>query len=323
MRDARISLLLLISFVLLLSSFLVLCIWGYRFYNKRDLSQATFSKTRQARQDSLLTLYDAAIGKLEEKLVHTTSAADSLEQNLSGRVREYYRLKSELTTLLQTATTDEDFAAARKKIEELQKNIQALRRTNQDISNENTRLYDLLSQMQASQQNSNSLSPESRTVPETRARLTASTTEPDTETEVPEPTETVRPTRTSAKIPTAPAVYSATDINLEKISGKTEALQLVGSFAIRNNPQITTNDDLMIVVIQPNGKVLQKSAWESGTFQTTAGKKIYSCKMRIENPQGTIRKVTFSLNGDKNLTGNYSLEIYHKGWLIGNISKRV
>ncbi len=322
MRDIRISLLLLISFVLLLASFLVLCIWGYKFYNSRD-KQAVVTKAGQVKQDSLLLLYNTAIGKLEEKLVHTSSAADSLGQNIDGRLQEFYRLKNELTQLLQNATTNEDFAAARKKIDELQQSIKDLRRTNQNISKENLRLYELLSQIRNNIETVPVQTAVRSVVSNTPSNNITSPSEDDEENdfvEVP-----VKPAPAANKTTAAPAIYSATDLNLEKIGSKNESdqMELVGSFSIKNNPKITTNDDLMIVVIQPNGKVLQKSAWESGTFQTADGKKIYSCKLRIENPQGPVRRVTFSLNGDKQLTGTYVLQVYHKGWMIGNVSKRV
>lgn len=323
MRDVRISLLLLISFVLLLASFLVLCIWGYRAYNTRDVNRLTAVKSGQARQDSLVALYNSTIGKLEEKLVLTSTAADSIGQNIDGRLQEFHRLKNELSELLQNASTNEDFVAARKKIDELQNSIRELRRTNKNISDENMRLYDLLSEMR------NSIQPGAEIVqspsPVTQTTNTNYTASINEEDDAPVKAEQPKFVSANAKSPAVPALYAATDLNLEKIAsrGESEQLELVGSFAIKNNASITTNEDVMVVVIQPNGKVLQKSAWESGTFQTTEGKKIYSCKLRIENPQGSVKKVTFSLNGDKQLTGNYVMQVYHKGWMIGNITKRV
>ncbi len=321
MRDVRVSLLLLISFVLLLASFLVLCIWGYRSYNLRDTQQNISKNTGQSNQDSLMLLYNSAIGKLEEKLVHTSTAADSIGQNIDGRLQEFYRLKNELSEMLKNATTNEDFAAASKKIDELQSSIRELKRTNRNISEENLRLYDLLTQMRNSLQTNTPNQARTTglaTLPQAGAEFTDEELESDQGS-------LEKVSSSNDRKAAAPAVYAASDLNLERISNRNdgEHLELVGSFAIKNNPRITTNDDIMVVVIQPNGKVLQKSAWESGTFQTADGKKIYSCKMRIENPQGPVRKVTFSLNGDRLLTGNYVMQVYHKGWMIGNITKRV
>jgi hypothetical protein len=77
----------------------------------------------------------------------------------------------------------------------------------------------------------------------------------------------------------------------------------------------------VVVVLQPDGQVLQKSAWESGTFETRDGKKIYSCKLRCDALQGEAKQLNFSLSADSYQKGNYTMHIYHNGVLIGRASK--
>ena len=49
--------------------------------------------------------------------------------------------------------------------------------------------------------------------------------------------------------------------------------------------------------------------------------KIYSSKMRFDYSKGEIKKLNFSLSSDKYMKGNYILQIYHNGVLIGKLSK--
>jgi hypothetical protein len=79
--------------------------------------------------------------------------------------------------------------------------------------------------------------------------------------------------------------------------------------------------DIMVVVIQPNGQVLQKSEWEAGSFETTAGRKIYSCKLRCKTMQGESKQLNFSLDAETYLKGIYTLQLYYNGVLIGKAYK--
>jgi hypothetical protein len=103
-----------------------------------------------------------------------------------------------------------------------------------------------------------------------------------------------------------------------------QALQtdkLVGSFVVQNDNSQNNNAEVIVVVLQPDGQVLQKSAWESGTFSTRDGKKIYSCKMRFDYNKGEAKHLIFSLTSDKYMKGNYIMQIYHNGTMIGKLSK--
>ena len=84
---------------------------------------------------------------------------------------------------------------------------------------------------------------------------------------------------------------------------------------------MTGKCDIMIVVVQPNGQVLQKSPWESGSFETNEGKKVYSCKIRCETARGENKQYNFSLTADKFYKGNYVMQVYHNGVLLARINK--
>jgi hypothetical protein len=77
----------------------------------------------------------------------------------------------------------------------------------------------------------------------------------------------------------------------------------------------------MVVVLRPDNKVLQTSAWESGRFETKEGTKIYSCKIKFEYTKGENKKLSFSLNSDKSQKGTYTLQVYYNGSMIGRMTK--
>ena len=54
---------------------------------------------------------------------------------------------------------------------------------------------------------------------------------------------------------------------------------------------------------------------------TPEGKKIYSTKLRFDYTQGEAKQLLFSLTADKFQQGNYILNIYQNGKLIGKIVK--
>jgi glutathionyl-hydroquinone reductase len=74
--------------------------------------------------------------------------------------------------------------------------------------------------------------------------------------------------------------------------------------------------------MQPNGKVLKNSAWETGIFETKEdGRKMYSQKIRFDYNKGETKRCNFSVIADNYPKGNYTFQIYHNGVLIANTVK--
>ena len=78
---------------------------------------------------------------------------------------------------------------------------------------------------------------------------------------------------------------------------------------------------MMVVVLQPDGRVLKNSEWDSGSFNTPDGKKIYSYKLSFNYAKGEQKQLLFSLKADKYQKGNYTMQVYYNGILIGRVSK--
>jgi ABC-type uncharacterized transport system permease subunit len=109
---------------------------------------------------------------------------------------------------------------------------------------------------------------------------------------------------------------------LEKETSKAdETDKLVGSFTLKNNNSQSTVSEVMVVVVQPDGKVLQTSNWETGVFYTNSGKQIYSKKLRFNSNNGENKKLNFSIQAEKYLPGKYTIELYHDGAVVGRAVK--
>lgn len=325
MRDSKSSLLLLVSLILFLMSFIILCTWGYNTYYKSkeekrkpvvamNDSVIIANATRaiaNATRDSLQRIYAATIKELDSKIDSTWNYADSLKGPLDVKLNEFFKLRNEITTILKDKNNNANLGIARQKINELQRRVEELSGRNKDVEQENKRLYAMLKQLSA-----NLKEPE-----QSNARPVVFDNKPEA-------------ARISGNANNSNAinVFIASDLRLAALmetdnSKDIETYQaiqtdkLVGSFVLKNDNSPNNNAEVIVVVIQPDGKVLQKSGWESGTFNTAEGKKIYSCKMKFDYNKGEVKRLNFSLASDKYLKGNYIMQIYQNGLLIGKLSK--
>ncbi|HEX2684396.1 MAG TPA: hypothetical protein VHL77_10705, partial [Ferruginibacter sp.] len=154
MRDNRSLLLLLVSLLLVLVSFVLLWTWGYRFYNKNDVMTAN-NKTvildsvaiANHVRDSLQAVYNSTLQDLDIQLDSTLANSDSLKNELEIKLGEFYRLRNEITTLLKNRNAGSDFKVAKQKIGELQNKVQDLRDKNADVETENKKLNVILTQL--------------------------------------------------------------------------------------------------------------------------------------------------------------------------------
>ncbi len=123
------------------------------------------------------------------------------------------------------------------------------------------------------------------------------------------------------------SVFVASDIRLTAVnmrgSRETETTQskkadkLVVSFVLQNHLQDYPNSEIAIVIVQPDRQVLQNPNWDSGSMDTQAGRKNYTRMIRFDYAKGEQKALTFSLDVDEFQKGNYLLEVWHKGILIG------
>ena len=102
------------------------------------------------------------------------------------------------------------------------------------------------------------------------------------------------------------------------IAAQTE--RLYGSFQLNVKPA-NTNNAIYVVVIQPNGKTLLNSAWESGTFETKSGIEKYSTVLHFDNQKDNGNRLVFSIDSHNFQKGKYAMQIYHDGVMIGRLTR--
>jgi hypothetical protein len=310
MKENRISLLLLLSMSLLLLAFVVLFIWGFTYYRKavnpapaavvviKD-SAALVNRTR----DSMQQIFAATINKLNAALDSTRMNTDSVQVNMESRLKEFYTLKNEINRLYDANLTPAQVAQAKEKINGLQKRLEDWRNKYADVTEENKRLSSLLAQMS-----------ESINMPD-QAGIRKIVTEPARPI--------IQPVNSTGD------ALSVTNLQLKALMEDRQqetfqALQtdgLQGSFIIKANGTSVQYDEIYVVLQQPDGKVVTQSAWDSGSFETRDGRKIYSYKLRFDYQQGENKRLNFYIEADRYQKGTYTIQVYHKGILLARTTK--
>ena len=306
MKDSKSILLLIVSLLLILVSFVLLWTAGFNFNNSSKPIQESIAVPKKIQtlsdnttRDSLQKIYAATLSTLDT-FDSTWTTADSLKGNLDLRLTEFYKLRNEIAELLKNPTNKEDINQAKQKIDELQKKVEQLRDRNIDVEKENQRLSAMLLQLRSSKDVSGA------------RPIVYDNTEPALK-----------------NIPVTN--IAATDMRLSAIMQQKnkeqetyQALQtdkFVGTFSVKNIALPSGKAEITVVVLRPDGKVLQTSAWETGRFDTRDGKKIYSCKVKFDYTHGENKRLSFSLNADGLQKGTYTMQLYYNGNIIGKTSK--
>jgi len=306
MRDTKSLLLLLVSLLLVVVSFILIWTWGYSYYSnnagvKTNTVQPAPDPAAIANmvRDSLQKVYNETLQDLDIQLNSTLTHSDSLQNELEVKLAEFYRLRNEIAAILKNRTANNNFAVAKQKIGELQTKADDLKEKNQVVDNENKRLSEVLNDI----------------------------SKPDKNTKPGTITKTVNPEKPNPVY----SAFIASDMKLSAVNNTDEtetplaekADKLTGTFTVMNFNSQLTNAEMMVVVIKPDGKVLKNSGWDAGTFNTPEGKKIYSYKFSFAYSRGETKRLAFSLKGGSLSKGNYTMEVYHNGMMIGKVTKQL
>jgi hypothetical protein len=105
-----------------------------------------------------------------------------------------------------------------------------------------------------------------------------------------------------------------------KAEEEADRVRLKGSLEVTNNDN-NSSVEMFVVILQPDGKLLKQSGWDSGSFETREGTKIYSCKLRFDCPKGENKSLSFSVPSSNFQKGMYSILVYHKGVMVARGNK--
>ncbi|MBC7947308.1 MAG: hypothetical protein H7Y42_05475 [Chitinophagaceae bacterium] len=304
MKDTRSLLLALLSVGLVLT-------WVYHFYDKANYSMVksqrvdvdTVSIAERVR-DSLNRQYVAAFDEFDTRLDSSRSASDSLRLILAGRMSEINRLKNEISSILKNPkSTSAELAEARRKMVELEGRVQQMRDQNANMEVEKQGLVTKLEQVTGDaagmEKNMRRLDDENKDL---REKI-----------------------RQASVFMSSALHLAAIDVREDKeqetVQSK-KADKFVVSFVVQNNVNPQMNAEVFVVVKEPDGGILQNSAWDSGSFETKGeGKQSYTRKVRFDYEKGEQKRLIFSLDTDEFQKGQYKMQVWHQGHLVGEADK--
>lgn len=298
MKQTKPYLLLVVS-VLLLMSIGLLSVAIYMYMNDPSVQAnqkqpASNNHPLAATRDSLRSVYNETIREISQEVNRNNGISHTGFD--SGRIEQ---IQSEMNNLFRNDATVAEVEQARLKIADLQHELDGLKQLNDQMLQENLRLNALVQKLSAGQ------------------KTTADKNKPNTTAL---PVSTASPLILKAQQLQLTA-WRSTDFTDKETQFAAETDKLSGSFTVRNPGNQVHTTELMIVIIRPDGKVLQGSSWDTGIFYSKDGKKMYSTKLRFDLQPGELKKLQFAIPGENFPAGQYLFQIYHSGLLIGQASR--
>jgi hypothetical protein len=308
LKESRISILLLFSLSLLLLAFIILFAWGFIYYrnaaqtaNKEPVNSSMKDSSNIAAQrlrDSLQRMYSNTVTQLNTQLDIASVSADSIKENIDDKYREFTLIRNEIAELLDKSSTVEQVNNARQKLVLLQQRLDDWRNKYNDVAAENIRLSALLKQLSAN-----------------TAPARTATAYPAVQRE------TALQDNDNKRTLAAPSMQVAS-LQLQAVDEADKTL-LSGSMNVTNNIQSNSLVEMYVVILQPDGKLLKQSAWNTGSFETSEGTRIYSCKLRFDCAKGENKSLNFSVPSTQFQKGKYSILVYHNGVMVAKGTKQL
>lgn len=304
MRDIKPLLLVLLS-VALVST------WIYHLYDKSQYTNRIIEKVpvrdsaaiADAIRDSLQDIYAESVSELDSVKID----ADSLKGQLDSRLKDIYKLKREVGEILKNRkATKADLIIAKRKINEMKSIIGELKDQNLSLAQEKARLNktrdELNTQMGTLKNNIQKLGQENQ-----------------------ELAETINQASTFIVTEMRLAAMDVREGGKEIVtSSASKTNKLVFSFVVQNNVAKNSISEVFVIVTNPLREIVQNQIWDSGYFVAkSAGTKQYSVKLRFEYNPGEQKRLIFSLQPEQFLKGNYLMQVYHNGILIGETNKKL
>lgn len=286
--------------------------WVYHLYDKtiytnhrNEIYVKDSMAVAQGVQDSLQKIYSQTINTLGTQLDSAKSTTGLLQGELGNKLAEINRLRTEIAAILKRNNfKKEDLDLARRKSVELQLLVTELRNRNTSIEEEKKQIAGMLDQVNEQVKN-----------------LQSSNQQLDRENKVLAEKVNLASTFVASELKLSPVMVKNDKEQETNIAKKTS--KFVVSFALQNNVNEYENAEVYVIITQPDGQLLTSDAWESSSSIDThsEGKKRYTRKVKFEYAKGETKRLVFSLNADDYQKGNYNLQVYHNGYMIGQLNK--
>lgn len=302
MRDRKYFFLLMLALIIITISFVLISIWGYHFYysdkNDQPLVRHEIKSAPHTHlnNDSLGNINSQNEYSLLENFAYETdTSGDSV---LISKILAYRRLRSEIEAILIKRHSGEERSGANRQILKLEKDIEELKNKNDTIIRENERLNNLVTELLDKKE--------------------VAKDEPA------EPRVSNQIEHAAIRLPVLVSHlrFAAYDVDKNKAATNvaTDAERLTGSFQLNIKPY-NTNHSVYVVVIQPNGKVLNAGKSQNKTFNSQSGRKPYSAVIHFDNKKDNGTRLSFLIDVTNLQKGKYVMQIYHQGVMIGRLTK--
>lgn len=290
------------SLLLGLVSLLLAGTWIFHIYDKSKYARVQENNVvvdsvalKKALSDSIKQIYQSTISQIDN--VQTEPASDSLSTQLNQKLREIDTLRMEINQMLSVNTlTREDLGKALKKIQQLQKQLEAVN-GNSGVSNRNSTV---------------AASPTAEVNPTVTAPAQNLQSKPASSSSIANADFlTVNDIRFQAMEKTEQA-------NDQSTNKAMRAEYFALSFALRNNSNSFPGSQVFVVIKSPTGQVIQDDEWLAGIFNSrNEGAVRYSRKLSVDYNRGDVKRLNTTVSIPKIEAGTYQLLIYHNGYRVG------
>lgn len=288
MKDPRSFFITIFALILITISIVIVSIWGYRVY----FGKPVVIQMAPIQQEDSQPEQDTKPVNKETLPIVTNDSIETLNDDsdtaLQAKLVQLNQLQSEIKSIINKKSVNE---TTDKRIEQLQASISQLEGKNNRIEEENKKLVKMVNQLASIKKSQKVSTPKISAPP------------PKT------------PEKISAVTVTSLNVYAGGEEG-NSVATAAKAKQLKGSFFVKTNG--VSSGEFDIVILKPDGKVLLNSPWESGVFETSKGKKIYSIKLNFNR---TTQQLYFSIDVEDAANGIYTVQVFYQGEMIAAVRK--
>lgn len=280
---------------------------GYTIYDKTNTSktiqqQETKIATVTEEKSDIQASFDASLARLDSM----TTVTNSLQSQLSDKNSEIAKDKEEIRKILNNKNA-----------------------TAKELSRAKTLIASLNEKISGMEAEVARLTQENQTLTQDKVALTADkdklTQDLTTTTAVKQELE--KKVDVASTLNASNIVITSVNVKKngkEKVSTTAKRVdKMVVSFDVANRIAQTGSTDIYVVVMGPDGKAI--TTGEAGMFTTREdGDKSYTAKLPVEFETAKTKNVNFSfVPGTSFQQGNYKVQIYQNGFLIGEGTKEL
>jgi len=277
--------------------------WGYLLWNNNKNEQTIQTKDTQIakvtdEKSDLQRSFDASLARLDS----ITGDNNQLKTKLTDATNDISKKKAEIRAILNKRNaTAAELSRAKELIGQLNDKIAGMEKQIEELTASNQQLTTEKTQLTADKE-----------------KLTTDLTTTSAAKEVAEKKVDIASTLNASNITVTPVAESKS--GKEKVTTTAKRVdKLVIAFDVDNRIAQSGNTDVYVAITGPDGKPITVEALGSGTFTTREeGDKLFTAKVPVEYESGKKKHVEFAWKQNSAFQrGNYKIEIYHNGFKIG------